>query len=55
MIVGGDVILQVEGIPVDDGSYGKIQEALGRVRPGTRVVVTVLREGRRVDLSWRAP
>ena len=54
--LGGDIILQVHGIPiVDDSSYSKIQEALNRVRSGDQVVVTVLREGRRMDLTWRAP
>jgi S1-C subfamily serine protease len=55
-MVGGDIILKVAGIPLeDDASYLKIQAELGRRRPGDVVPVTVLRDGRQVELSARVP
>lgn len=54
--VGGDIILQVQGIPVDDhGAYERIQERLGRLHPGALVTITVLREGRQLQLTGQLP
>jgi serine protease Do len=54
--VGGDVILKVQGITIRDrDSYERIQERLGRLHPGAEITVTVLREGRVVDLRGRLP
>lgn len=56
MMVGGDIILRVHGIPVtDDSSYEKIQGALSGLHSGAEVVVTVLREGQQLQLTWRVP
>ncbi|MBI4271086.1 MAG: trypsin-like peptidase domain-containing protein [Candidatus Rokubacteria bacterium] len=54
--VGGDIILEVQGIPITGRtSYEGIQERLGRLHPGVPITVTVLRDGRRVDLTGRLP
>jgi serine protease Do len=55
-MVGGDIILKVAGIQIqDEASYAKIQEELGRRRSGDVVPVTVLRDGREVELSASVP
>ncbi len=56
LTVGGDVILDVQGIPVTGpSSYDDIQERLGRLHPGAPIVIGVLRDGRRLELSGRLP
>ena len=56
LTVGGDIILQVQGIPLSaENSYERIQERLGRLAPGAEVTITVLREGRQVELKAKLP
>lgn len=56
LMVGGDVILEVQGIPISDRtSYERIQERLGRLHPGARMTITILREGRRLELTGQLP
>ncbi len=56
LTVGGDVILEVQGIPImDSTSYEKIQERLSRLHPGAEVTITILREGRQLELTSRLP
>ncbi|MBI4607480.1 MAG: trypsin-like peptidase domain-containing protein [Candidatus Rokubacteria bacterium] len=56
LTVGGDIILQVQGIPITDStSYEKIQERLSRHHPGVQITITVLREGRQLELTGRLP
>jgi len=54
--VGGDIILQVQGIALSaENSYERIQERLSRLHPGAEVTITVLREGRQVQLKAKLP
>jgi S1-C subfamily serine protease len=46
--VGGDVIMQVQGKPVN--SVQELQTEIYRYKPGDKVTVTVLRNNRRVDV-----
>ncbi|MFZ1060630.1 MAG: trypsin-like peptidase domain-containing protein [Candidatus Rokuibacteriota bacterium] len=56
LTVGGDVILQVQGIPLSaENSYERIQERLSRLRSGAEVTITVLREGHLVELKAKLP
>ena len=56
LTVGGDVILEVQGLPVTGrNSYEAIQERLSRLHPGVPITITVLRDGRRVELIGRLP
>ncbi len=56
LIMGGDIILQVQGIPIaDSSSYEKIQERLSQLHPGAEVTITVLREGLQMELTSRLP
>jgi S1-C subfamily serine protease len=53
LILGGDVILKAQGIPVGDGH--RLRDQLGRVGPGDTLSVTIMREGRIQDLSTVVP
>ncbi len=56
LMVGGDIILKVVGIQIEDqSSYDKIQAEMSRRRSGDVVPVTVLRDGRQVELRARVP
>ena len=56
LLVGGDVILAVDGIVIEsEESYVRIQERLSRRTAGDEVTVLVLREGQVVLLSDRVP
>ena len=56
IVVGGDVILKVQGIPVNDfASYERIRAALMGLSSGASVTVTILRAGEVIDLQVRFP
>jgi S1-C subfamily serine protease len=55
LVVGGDIILSVEGIEVTRGNLMKIREALNQLRSGDAFKATVLRAGRVLELSGRVP
>jgi serine protease Do len=49
LIVGGDILLKVQGIPV--GSGGRVRDVLGQLAPGAALTVTILREGEVLERS----
>ena len=53
ILIGGDIILSVQGLPVLPDSYDDITEKLTEVNPGDEVTVVVLRAGRLVELKAR--
>ena len=56
MTVGGDVILEVQGLPITGrSSYEAIQARLSQLHPGMPITITVLRGGSRVELVGRLP
>jgi S1-C subfamily serine protease len=56
LVVGGDIMLSLDGIPVDGiGNLIKIRERLRRLQPGERFTVAVLRSGGVVELTGRMP
>ena len=56
IVVGGDIILKVQGIPVNDfASYERIRAALMGLPSGAPVTVTILRAGAVIDLEGRFP
>ncbi len=56
LVVGGDVILAVQGIQIDERSaYEKIVERLGQIHPGAQITITVLRAGRTIELVGTLP
>ncbi|MCM3901484.1 MAG: trypsin-like peptidase domain-containing protein, partial [Pyrinomonadaceae bacterium] len=51
-ILGGDIILRVNEVPVDQsGSYDEISASIGRLKPGDNLVISVFRQGQIVKLS----
>ena len=56
IVVGGDIILKVQGIPVSDlTSYEKIRAAMIQSAGGGTVRVTIFRSGQVLDLSGKLP
>lgn len=56
LTLGGDVILQVQGIPITaDTTYERVQADLGRLHPGSQITLTVLREGRILEVLAPLP
>ena len=51
-ILGGDIILRVNEVPVErGGSYDEIYASLGKLKPGDNLVISVFRQGQIVKLS----
>jgi serine protease Do len=57
MVVGGDIILEVQGVPIipDGSSYTVIRERLTGLKSGDKLVITVLRDGHKEELSTKLP
>ncbi|MGH7233525.1 MAG: S1C family serine protease [Nitrospiraceae bacterium] len=57
MIVGGDVILEVQGVPVieEGGSYPVIRDRLAGLSSGDKITMIVLRGGRKEELTATLP
>ena len=56
VILGGDIILRVNGVPVvNDGNYDEIYESVDTLKPGDTLVITVFRNGQVVKLSTLIP
>lgn len=56
LVVGGDVILGVQGIEIDGvDDMARIRDALNALQPGDPFAVTVLRAGQLLELTGRAP
>jgi serine protease Do len=54
--VGGDIVLRVEGISLGDtSSQRRIRDVLRTMSPGQEFTVTVLRQGRVIDVKGRKP
>jgi S1-C subfamily serine protease len=53
VVLGGDVVLAVQGIPWSIQNYEKIQEVVGSLNPGDLVNVKILRGGEQLELSAR--
>jgi len=52
IILGGDIILQVNEVRVEnDRSYDEIYASIRRLKPGETLVITVLRQGKVVQLA----
>jgi S1-C subfamily serine protease len=56
LVVGGDIILTVQGIPVGDASdHRRVRDILATVPPGAEFTMTVLRLGQVIELKGRHP
>ena len=57
MVVGGDIILEVQGVPIipDGSSYTVIRERLTSLKPGGKISILVLRNGQKEQLTAKLP
>jgi S1-C subfamily serine protease len=56
LVVGGDIILKVQGIPVGEASdHRRVRDILESVPPGGAFTMTVLRLGKVIELKGRHP
>src|SRR5262249_31937994 len=56
VVLGGDVILTVQGIPVVDlASYEKMRAVLAKLGPGGALSIKILRAGEIMELTARLP
>ncbi|TAL12642.1 MAG: trypsin-like serine protease [Nitrospirae bacterium] len=57
LIIGGDILLEVQGIPIMESkkSTKVIREELSHLRSGAEIKVTILRDGKKQELSTRIP
>ena len=53
--LGGDIVLEALGHPMKPANLAKIREDLSRLRSGDPFQVTVLRAGRIIQLTGKAP
>jgi S1-C subfamily serine protease len=56
LVVGGDIILKVQGIPVGEASeHHRVRDILASVPPGGDFTMTVLRLGKVIELKGKHP
>jgi serine protease Do len=57
LIVGGDIILEVQGVPItsDGAGYLVIRDRVAELRPGDAITVVILRHGRKETLTAKRP
>jgi serine protease Do len=55
LLLGGDVVLAVLGVPIGEETYEKRRERVSQIPSGASVTLTVLREGQVVTLSRIRP
>jgi serine protease Do len=56
LVVGGDIILKVQGLPVGDlADHRRVQDILDAVPPGGSFTMTVLRLGQVIELKGLHP
>ncbi len=51
LVVGGDVILALDGIEISESNLEKIERRLREIVPGQKVTMTILRSGRKLRLT----
>jgi S1-C subfamily serine protease len=56
LVVGGDIILKVHGVPVGDVSeHRRVRDLMDTISPGGEFTMTVLRLGQVIELKGRHP
>lgn len=51
LLLGGDVIIAMDGIVVEPGNFPRLQERLKQSTPGRRIALTIIRGGERIVLN----
>jgi S1-C subfamily serine protease len=56
MVLGGDIILTVQGVAASNpANMAKIRDQLATMQPGAPITATILRAGRIIELTGKAP
>jgi S1-C subfamily serine protease len=55
LVLGGDIIVEVQGIPFGIENYQRIQELMGRLDPGDIIGIKILRGGEQLELNAKLP
>jgi hypothetical protein len=57
MIVGGDIVLEVQGVPIvpDGASTPVIRDRLSKLKAGDEARVIIIRGGEKRELAMRIP
>jgi serine protease Do len=56
MVLGGDIILSVEGVPATNAAnMAKVRDHLATMKPGQEIKAVILRAGRVIELTGKAP
>ena len=53
--LGGDIVLEVQGITVDRANVTRIRDVLTSVRPGEELRLTILRGGQLLRITAKQP
>jgi len=53
--MGGDIIMKVNGVAASAANIGKIREGMNGLQPGGEFKVTILRAGKVLELTGKAP
>ena len=51
LVVGGDVIIALDGIEISESNLDRIERRLRQIVPGQKVTMTILRSGRKLRLT----
>jgi serine protease Do len=51
VVLGGDIVLTVQGIPWTIKNYDKIRDVVNRADPGSLITVKILRGGEQLELK----
>ncbi len=55
LVLGGDIILELQGIPFGIENYQKIQELMSRLGPNDTIGIKIFRGGEQLELSAKLP
>jgi S1-C subfamily serine protease len=53
VLLGGDILLAVQGIPASAANFARIRDALNQLAPGGQFTVRILRSGEVLEMTGR--
>jgi S1-C subfamily serine protease len=54
-VLGGDIVIQLQGLPANPANLAKVREWMGRLKTGDSLKAQVLRAGKILELTWTVP
>ena len=54
-VLGGDIVLQVQGVAATPANLSKLRELMSQLRTGDTLKAKILRAGRVRELAWTVP